>query len=74
MIFNKHSAYEGQHAFLGASKYHWLNYDEEKLISSYENFNAAQRGSAVGERLGDEELFVHEAVAGRIHLPTIWNT
>ena len=27
MIFNKHSALEGQHAFLGASKYHWINYD-----------------------------------------------
>lgn len=25
MIFNKHSALEGQHAFLGASKYHWID-------------------------------------------------
>ena len=31
MIFNKHSALEGQHAFLGASKYHWINYDESKV-------------------------------------------
>lgn len=36
---------EGAHAFLGASKYHWLNYDEEKLISSYKNAMAAQYGT-----------------------------
>ena len=35
MIFNKHSALEGQHAFLGASKYHWINYDESKVAESY---------------------------------------
>ena len=34
MIFNKHSALEGQHAFLGASKYHWINYDESKVAES----------------------------------------
>lgn len=31
MNFNKHSNLEGQHAFLGASKYHWINYSEEKI-------------------------------------------
>lgn len=31
MIFNNHSNLEGQHAFLGASKYHWINYDETKV-------------------------------------------
>ena len=31
MIFNKHSNLEGQHAFLGASKFHWINYDEDKI-------------------------------------------
>ena len=29
MNFNKHSQIEGQHAFLSASKYHWINYSEE---------------------------------------------
>ena len=38
MNFNKHSNLEGRHAFLGASKYHWVNYDEDKLISLYQNF------------------------------------
>ena len=35
MIFNSHSNLVGQHAFLGASKYHWLNYDDETLIQQY---------------------------------------
>lgn len=43
MIFNKHSALEGQHAFLGASKYHWINYDESKVAESYSKFLATQK-------------------------------
>ena len=31
MNFNRHSNLEGQHAFLGASKYHWIFYDEAKV-------------------------------------------
>ena len=38
MNFNKHLSVEGKHAFLGASKYHWVNYDEEKLANSYLKF------------------------------------
>ena len=45
MNFNKHSALEGQHAFLGASKYHWINYDESKVADSYTKFLAIQRGT-----------------------------
>ena len=45
MIFNKHSVFDGQHAYLGASKYHWVNYDDEKLIDSYSKFMAAQKGT-----------------------------
>lgn len=47
MIWNNHyrDVPEGAHAFLGASKYHWLNYDDEKLINSYNNQLAAQRGT-----------------------------
>lgn len=44
MIFNKHSNLEGCHAFLGASKYHWINYDEDKLAEYYSRALAAQRG------------------------------
>lgn len=45
MNFNKHSKLEGQHAFLGASKYHWVNYDEEKLITTYSNYQASLKGT-----------------------------
>lgn len=47
MIFNKHLDLDGQHAFLGASKYHWINYDEEKIAESYSNFLATQRGTVL---------------------------
>ena len=45
MIFNKHSEIEGQHAFLGASKYHWLGYDEKKLTDVYLKSLAAREGT-----------------------------
>lgn len=47
MNFNRHSALEGQHAFLGASKYHWIYYDDQKLSDMYDRFLAAQRGTAL---------------------------
>lgn len=49
MNFNNHSNLEGQHAFLGASKYHWLNYSNQKIIEAYNNFMAAQRGTELHE-------------------------
>ena len=45
MNFNKHYDLEGRHAFLGASKYHWLNYTEEKLAESYLNQMAKEKGT-----------------------------
>lgn len=45
MNWNKHSRLEGQHAFLGASKYHWINYSAEKVAETYVNFLAAQKGT-----------------------------
>lgn len=45
MIFNEHYRQKGQHAFLGASKYSWLNYDPEKVVIAYKNYLAAQRGT-----------------------------
>lgn len=49
MNFNKHSNLEGQHAFLGASKYHWINYDEAKVAESYSKFLATQKGTVLHE-------------------------
>lgn len=45
MIFNNHDDLKGLHAFLGASKYHWINYDNQKLIDTYSNWRAAERGT-----------------------------
>lgn len=44
MIWNKHFV-KSEHAFLGASKFSWLNYDEEKLRLSWSSFRAAQEGT-----------------------------
>lgn len=49
MIFAKHSDYEGQHAYLGASKYHWVNYTDEKFQRVYETHQMAQRGTQLHE-------------------------
>ena len=45
MNFIQHSDLIGQHAFLGASKYHWINYDDEKLLQAYMSSLAVQRGT-----------------------------
>ena len=49
MIFNDHSKLVGQHAFLGASKYHWLNYNDEKLANSFFNYRASEEGTKLHE-------------------------
>lgn len=49
MNFNKHLNIEGQHAFLGASKYHWINYDENKVAESYSKFLSTQKGTLLHE-------------------------
>ena len=77
MIFNKHSNLAGQHAFLGASKYHWINYSEEKVAEAYQNFMAVQKGTLLHDfaaqciRLGQKlprtrqtlNLYVNDAVS-----------
>lgn len=45
MNWNKHSNLSGQHAFLGASKFHWINYSEDRLVEAYSRYTAAQRGT-----------------------------
>ena len=47
MNFNDHSKLNGQHAYLGASSYHWINYDEQKLVNIYRNFLARQKGTVL---------------------------
>ena len=49
MNFNAHSNLVGQHAFLGASKYHWINYNDDKVAESYLKFLAVQKGTILHE-------------------------
>ncbi len=49
MNFNRHSDLKGQHAFLSASKYHWLNYDNEKLANTFLKHLAIMRGTKYHE-------------------------
>ena len=49
MHFIKHSDLEGQHAFLGASKYHWINYSDEKIAESYSKHLATLKGTELHE-------------------------
>lgn len=49
MNFNKHYELEGKHAFLSASKYHWLNYTEDKLVDVYNSMLAKTRGTELHE-------------------------
>lgn len=45
MRFNKHFDIEGRHAFLSPSKYHWMNYDDEKLDRVFTARLASKRGT-----------------------------
>lgn len=45
MNFLTHSNLKGCHAFLSASKYSWLNYDDEKMIDAYRKHLAALKGT-----------------------------
>jgi len=49
MSFNRHLELIGKHAFLSPSKYHWVNYDEEKLDATFLRSMAAQRGVELHE-------------------------
>lgn len=62
MIFNRHSDLVGKHAFLSASKYHWVNYSPEKLMDAFASSMAAKRGTEL-------HAFAHEAIRLGIKLP-----
>ena len=59
MLWKPHYDLLGRHAFLGASNYHWLNYDNEKLDISYTNYLAKEKGTklhAIAKELIDEKI------------------
>lgn len=80
MEFFNHPNLVGKHSFLSPSQYHWINYDNEKLIATYNNFLAAQRGTELHEfaatciRLGQKlpksnktlNMYVNDAIGYRM--------
>ena len=62
MLFNSHLDLEGKHAFLSASKYSWVNYDDEKLLAVY-------RAALVSARGTELHKFAHDAIRLGIKLP-----
>lgn len=67
MTFNTHSAFEGKHAFLSASKYHWINYSNDKLMDVYKNALATAKGTELHE-------FAFKAINLGIKLPRTQKT
>lgn len=67
MHFNIHSDLEGCHAFLGASQYQWLNYDEEKLEERYLSSIARFKGTQLHE-------FAAQAIKLKVRLKGTRNT
>lgn len=64
MDFNQHSAHAGSHAFLSASKYHWLNYDDDALARSFHSSMAARRGTEL-------HALAHNLITLGVRLPDI---
>lgn len=62
MNFNPHPQLVGKHAMLGASKFHWLRYDDAKIANIYD----AAKAIAMGTRL---HAFAAECIALRQKLP-----
>lgn len=62
MIFNKHLDLAGQHAFLSASKHHWVNYTDEKFDRHLRTALAAKRGT-------DLHDLAHQMIKLGVRLP-----
>lgn len=67
MNFSRHSELEGQHAFLSASKYYWINYDEDKVATSFRNHIATLRGTQL-------HAFAAQCISLRQKLPKTQKT
>lgn len=80
MNWKNYSHLRNSHAFLSASRHHWLNYDEEKLVQTYLNHQKTKLGTEyhnlaadlikLAVRLPDTEdsfnAFVNDAIGFRM--------
>lgn len=53
MVWNDHRNLEGLHAFLGASQYHWINWDDETLEKRFISHYATDIGTIIHEVASD---------------------
>ena len=67
MNFNTHLDLVGKHAFLSPSKYHWVNYSDDKLAARFISAMAARKGTELHE-------FAQEAIRLGIKLPRTQKT
>lgn len=61
MKWNDHKEYEGKHAFMGGSNYHWLNYDSQ----AFENRYYSRYSQDIGTTL---HQLAHECIVNRIKI------
>lgn len=79
MRWNNHWSVENKHAFLGASKYHWIRYDLDKMKRIWENKFKSEEGTrkhnlaafCIRERVrldgdGTLALYVNDAIGFRM--------
>ncbi len=67
MAFNRHSDLIGRHATFSASKYHWLNYDDEKMLDMVDKEMEAARGTRL-------HAFAADAIKLGVKLPNTHQT
>lgn len=51
--FNYHPDLVGRHAFLSASKHHWVRYDDEKMEQVFKTTEAARKGAEMHDLAAD---------------------
>lgn len=61
MQWNDHHQLEGKHAFLGASNYHWINWNDETFENRYYGQFSTQIGTAI-------HALAHDCIVSRIKL------
>lgn len=61
MIWNNHKDLEGKHAFMGASNYHWVNYDNITFENRYYSQFAQTIGTAIHK-------LAHDCIVSRMRL------
>lgn len=64
MIFKPFFELKNKHSFLSPSKHTWIHWDREKIINSFKNYRAAERGTklhAIAEDLIREGLKLQDS-------------